>query len=103
MYNYADIAYVGGAVGKTGLHNTLEAAVFGVPIVIGANYEKFPEAQAMIDNKGMISISNQEQLNTAFNDFISDPEKRISFGQQNRSYIEENEGAVIQIIDFLRN
>lgn len=103
VYQYADIAYVGGAIGKTGLHNTLEAAVFGVPIIIGDNHEKFPEAQAMIDNKGMISISNQEQLNNTFNSFISDPKKRLLSGQRNRSYIKENEGAVIQIIDFLRN
>ena len=42
IYNYADIAYIGGAMGGTGLHNTLEAATFGVPIVIGKNYKNFP-------------------------------------------------------------
>ncbi|MEZ4881515.1 MAG: glycosyltransferase N-terminal domain-containing protein [Flavobacteriaceae bacterium] len=44
LYSYADIAYVGGAMGKTGLHNILEPATFGVPIVIGKNYNEFPEA-----------------------------------------------------------
>ena len=42
IYNYAEIAYVGGGMGTSGLHNTLEAATFGVPIVIGKNYQKFP-------------------------------------------------------------
>src|SRR5690606_20446493 len=53
VYSYANIAYVGGAVGKTGLHNTLEPAVFGIPIIIGAHYNQFPEAKAMRKNQGM--------------------------------------------------
>jgi len=44
IYHYADIAYVGGAAGNTGLHNILEPATFGIPIIIGNNFNKFPEA-----------------------------------------------------------
>jgi 3-deoxy-D-manno-octulosonic-acid transferase len=102
VYNYADIAYIGGAMGTTGLHNTLEAAVFGVPIIIGSNHEKFPEAQAMIDNNGMLSVTNQAELNNALNIFVSNTEKRLSFGKQNELYIKKNEGAVVQILNFLR-
>jgi len=102
VYSYADIAYIGGAMGNTGLHNTLEAAVFGVPIIIGANHDKFPEAQDMIDNNGMLSITNQDQLNNALTCFINDTEKRLSFGKQNELYINKNKGAVIQILNFLR-
>ena len=58
IYSYADVAYVGGAVGKTGLHNILEPAVFGVPIVIGENHGKFPEARALKTLGGLISIKN---------------------------------------------
>jgi 3-deoxy-D-manno-octulosonic-acid transferase len=58
IYSYADIAYVGGAMGTTGLHNILEPAVFGVPIIIGKDYSKFPEAFDMIENGGLISIKN---------------------------------------------
>ena len=47
LYSYADIAYVGGAMGKTGLHNILEPATFGVPIIIGKNYKEFHEAQRL--------------------------------------------------------
>ncbi|MEJ6793362.1 MAG: glycosyltransferase N-terminal domain-containing protein [Lacinutrix sp.] len=101
VYNYADIAYVGGALGITGLHNTLEAAVFGVPIIIGNNHEKFQEAQAMINNKGMLSISSQEELNTALNQFIENKEKRIEYGLNNYNYITKNKGAVVQILKFL--
>ena len=103
VYTYADIAYVGGAVGTTGLHNTLEAAVFGVPIIIGSNHKKFPEAQAMIDHKGMVSISNQNELNYAFDLFITNKVVRAEYGLNNYNYIKKNKGAVIQILKFLRN
>src|SRR5690606_41786770 len=66
IYNYANIAYVGGAMGHTGLHNTLAPAVFGVPVIIGKNYENFPEATDLITNGGLLSISTQkEQLRSA--------------------------------------
>ncbi|WP_159021831.1 3-deoxy-D-manno-octulosonic acid transferase [Formosa sp. L2A11] len=94
IYNYADIAYVGGAVGTTGLHNTLEPAVFGSPIIIGDHYDKFLEAKAMIDNKGMFSISNQTQLNQTINKLINDTNYRIATGSKNTSYIIKNTGAV---------
>lgn len=102
IYSYADIAYVGGAMGTTGLHNTLEPAVFGVPIIIGKNHQKFPEAKALIDHGGMFSVSNQKELNQILNQLISDGEKRLQFGQKNSSFIKKNKGAVIQILDYLR-
>ncbi|WP_299777039.1 glycosyltransferase N-terminal domain-containing protein [uncultured Formosa sp.] len=101
IYNYADIAYVGGAVGTTGLHNTLEPAVFGVPIIIGKHYEKFLEAKAMINNQGMFSISNQTQLNQTVNTLINDTNHRITTGSKNTSYIIKNTGAVNIIKSYL--
>ncbi|GAA3780210.1 glycosyltransferase N-terminal domain-containing protein [Corallibacter vietnamensis] len=102
IYSYANIAYVGGAIGNTGLHNTLEPAVFGVPIIIGNHYEKFPEAKSMIKNQGMFSISNQGELNIILSDLITNQTKREHSGRLNFAYIKKNKGAVIQIIDFLR-
>ncbi|WP_034061276.1 3-deoxy-D-manno-octulosonic acid transferase [Lacinutrix jangbogonensis] len=101
VYNYADIAYIGGAMGTTGLHNTLEAAVFGVPIIIGKNHEKFPEAKAMIKNKGLLSISNQEQLNKNLNLFVTNKTVRTEYGLSNFNFINKNKGAVDQILRFL--
>lgn len=101
IYSYADIAYVGGALGTTGLHNTLEPAVFGIPIIIGNNYSKFPEAKAMIDIGGMFSISDQESFNTTLNHLIKNKEKRSSSGTNNLKYIDQNKGAVIQILRYL--
>ena len=101
-YSYADIAYVGGAMGNTGLHNILEPAVFGVPIIIGKNYQKFPEAFDMIKNKGVKSVSNITELGTELNSLINDQESRLTTGNQNADFIKKNKGAVIQIMQYLR-
>ncbi|MDO5978330.1 3-deoxy-D-manno-octulosonic acid transferase [Flavivirga spongiicola] len=102
VYSYANIAYVGGAMGHTGLHNTLEPAVFAIPIIIGSNHEKFPEAKAMIDINGMFSASNQKEFDSILNELIQNKEKCLSSGKKNGDYIAKNKGAVIQIIDYLR-
>lgn len=101
IYKYADIVYVGGALGTTGLHNTLEPAVFGVPIIIGNNYNKFPEAFEMITQKGMYTISNQSEFDAILNNLINDKQKRIDSGKANADYIAKNKGAVNQITDYL--
>lgn len=101
-FKYASIAHIGGAIGTTGLHNTLEPAVFGLPIIIGKNYQKFPEAHDMIQAGGMFSVSDQFEFNTVLQNLIDDPEKRRAAGQSNRNYIDKNRGAVIQILDYIR-
>lgn len=102
IYNYSNIAYVGGAMGNTGLHNILEPAVFGVPIIIGKNHSKFSEAKTMIDLGGLFSISNQEEFNTILNELIKNKAKRHGAGKQNSDFVKENKGAVIQILNYLR-
>jgi 3-deoxy-D-manno-octulosonic-acid transferase len=101
IYSYADIAYVGGGLGTSGLHNTLEAAVFGVPIIIGNHYKKFPEASAMIEKQGMFSISNQTELNSVLINLINDEDLRVKSGSQNSTYIKDNQGALAKIITYL--
>lgn len=102
IYSYADIAYIGGAIGNTGLHNTLEPAVFGVPIIIGNYYQKFPEACDMITNGGMSSISTYYQLQAILDKLIDDEAFRVSLGAKNFEFITKNQGAVIQIMDYIR-
>ena len=103
IYNYADIAYVGGAMGTTGLHNTLEAATFGVPIVIGKNHKKFPEANAMLSNGGLFSIRAFESLESTLNMLVNDPKKRVECGRKNKDYIEVNKGASELIMTALKS
>ena len=64
IYKYADVAYIGGAFGS-GLHNILEAAVYGCPIVFGPKYHNFPEATDLISIGGAKSISNKETFQKA--------------------------------------
>lgn len=102
VYSYADIAYVGGAMGQTGLHNILEPAIFGAPIIIGKHYNKFPEAFQMIANGGVMSVKNKEELRNLLDRLIKNSEDRIALGDLNHNFIKRNKGAVIQIINYLR-
>lgn len=102
VYSYANIAYVGGAAGKTGLHNTLEPAVFGIPIIIGEHYNHFPEAKEMLKNQGMFSVKNSKELHQILDNLINNSTLRKTSGEKNLSYIKNNRGAVIQIMSFLR-
>lgn len=102
IYKYADIAYIGGGMGTKGLHNSLEAAVFGIPIIIGKNYSRHPEAKNMIDIGGMFSISSLQEFKKIMKLLIQDHTKRLKIGQQNINFIKNNRGAVIQIIEFSR-
>lgn len=102
VYSYADIAIVGGASGNSGLHNTLEAAVFGIPIGIGKNFSKFPEANAMIKEGGMFYFSTAKELKYQLNKLIQSEEKRTQMGLLNAAHVRKNKGAVIQIHSFIR-
>lgn len=103
IYGSASIAYVGGAMGSTGLHNILEPAVFGVPIIIGQNYDRFPEAKAMIETAGVTSVKNTEELSTVLNTLITSSDYCKAEGEKNAAFVNKNRGAVNQITDYLRN
>ncbi len=103
VYSYADLAYVGGAMGNTGLHNILEPAVFGVPVIIGKNYKKFPEAFEMIANGGVMTIKNGSELQESLDLLIKNTEKRNQLGHLNAMFINTHKGAVIQIMNYIRN
>ncbi|WP_283637247.1 3-deoxy-D-manno-octulosonic acid transferase [Aquaticitalea lipolytica] len=102
IYSYADIAYVGGAMGATGLHNILEPAVFGVPIIIGKNHSKFPEAQQMMDFGGLKSIKNEDELNSELTSIIENASKRNQMGSLNKEFIDLNKGAIQKITNYLK-
>ena len=103
IYSYADIAYVGGGF-ATGLHNTLEPAVFGIPVIIGPNFEGFKEAQDLVAKKGILVINNHHEFELLLKRFL-DQTSRIDLsntGAINASYIAQNKGASVQIIHYLR-
>lgn len=98
IYSYADIAYVGGGFGNPGVHNILEPATFGVPIVIGPNYSHFAEATALVHQGGCVSISNQKELNEAFDNLISNEDIRHEKGHICETFVQMNKGATVTIL-----
>lgn len=102
VYNYANIAYVGGGAGSTGLHNILEPAVFGIPIIIGKNYNKFPEAKTLITLKGVTSVATPQEFEITISKLIKDKNTSEKQGLINKNYIEENKGSVVRIMKYIR-
>ena len=101
IYSYAAIAYVGGGVGTRGLHNILEPAVFGIPVVIGKNFEKFNEARALVALGGVISVADEKALATEFHRFLHDVHYRATAGTKNAAYVREQRGATEHIVAYL--
>jgi 3-deoxy-D-manno-octulosonic-acid transferase len=101
IYSYADIAYVGGAAGKTGLHNILEPATFGVPIVIGSHFEKFPEAKRLQQLAGLYSVKSGAECKEVLGKLIADPSFRNKTGMIAGHFINSNTGATAHIMEYL--
>lgn len=92
LYRYGKIAYIGGGFGK-GIHNTLEAAAYGMPVIFGPNYEKFPEAKALVKLGGAFSISNYNELNNIVPSFMNDQKKLEHTSKVSNDYVQQNKGA----------
>ena len=103
IYSYADIAYVGGGFGNPGIHNILEPATFGIPIVIGPNYSHFAEATALVNMDGCISIQNQTQLNEIFDLLIQNEDERFEKGHICSTFVQMNKGATNSIMNHILN
>ncbi len=101
IYSCADIAYVGGGFGNPGVHNILEPATFGVPIVIGPNFSHFAEATALVHQEGCISISNQNELNETFNLLINNEDERHEKGHICSTFVQMNKGATDIILKHI--
>jgi 3-deoxy-D-manno-octulosonic-acid transferase len=102
-YSYADIAYVGGAMGKSGLHNILEAATFGIPIVIGKNFSKFPEALQLQHIGGLFSVKNAEEFYEILSKLVMDLEFRNKTGMISGHYVNSNTGATDTILRYFED
>ena len=102
IYSYADIAYVGGGFGNPGVHNLLEPATFGIPIIVGPNYSHFAEATALVHQEGCISINIQNELNEAFDNLISNEDIRHEKGHICETFVQMNKGATEVILKHLQ-
>lgn len=101
IYSYADVAYVGGAAGTTGLHNILEPATFGIPIVIGDNFDKFPEAKKLEQLAGLYSVSDAQDCSSVMGKLISDNNFRSTTGMIAGHFVNSNTGATRIIMEYI--
>jgi 3-deoxy-D-manno-octulosonic-acid transferase len=101
IYQYGEIAYIGGGFG-VGIHNTLEAAAFGLPLIFGPNYSRFMEAVELIKNGSAFSVKDSEELSTQMK-FLSKEENRIKSGSSSREYVNSHTGATQLFLDYIYN
>ena len=97
VYQYGLLAYIGGGFGK-GIHNILEAAVWGIPVLFGPNHGKFREALELIEIGGAFAIYDYNGLKTKFDYFINNTLMSNESGTIASDYIKGNTGATEKIV-----
>jgi 3-deoxy-D-manno-octulosonic-acid transferase len=98
LYSYGEIAYIGGGFGK-GIHNTLEAATFGMPVIFGPRYRKFREARELVDTGAGYPVQDFESLRSILDRFIDDEKMLKSSGKAARDYVNSKIGATSIILN----
>jgi 3-deoxy-D-manno-octulosonic-acid transferase len=101
LYRYGYVAYIGGGFGKS-IHNTLEAAVYGIPVVFGPMYEKFNEALGLIDCKGGFGVHSEKELEIAIDSLLDDENHRAVAGRNAGEFVKANLGATGKIMAKLQ-
>ncbi len=101
LYQYGNIAYIGGGFG-TGIHNTLEAAAFGLPVIFGPVYHKFKEAQDLIKLNAGFSIVNEASLESTVAQLITDEKFYAEASTQAKNYTQQNTGATEKIWKYIQ-
>ena len=97
IYRYGEISYIGGGFG-VGIHNVLEAAVYGIPVIFGPNNKKFREAQHLLANKGGFEINGYEDFQQLMDKFLADEAYLKQSGKAAGDYVKNNSGAMEKIM-----
>ena len=97
MYNYGDVAYVGGGFG-VGIHNTLEAAVWNMPVIFGPNNKKFQEAQGLLKSGGGFEIHNFEEFEGLISSMMNDEAFLKSAGEKAGAFVASLSGATDKVL-----
>lgn len=101
LYHYGDICFIGGGFNSSGIHNTLEAAVYGRPVIFGPVYEKFSEAVALVEAGAAYSIENALELEALLNELFADEAKRRAAGNTAAAYVAQQQGATAMITNYV--
>jgi 3-deoxy-D-manno-octulosonic-acid transferase len=102
LYQYATITYVGGGFTKDGIHNILEAAVWGKPVIFGPNYKKYREAKELIAAGGAFSITSAEELKKLADKLFSDEQYLQAVSEKAKKFVVENTGATEKILQWIQ-
>ena len=102
LYQYANIAYIGGGFTKDGIHNVLEAAVFGKPVIWGPNDSKYQEAIGLRNASGGIKIKNAKGLNNILEKLFNDAAFSTATGDAAFKYVQDHAGATQKTIDCIK-
>ena len=100
LYKYADLAYIGGGFGA-GIHNTLEAAAFGLPVLFGPKYSRFKEACDLIAEEAGFSVATKNELQEIAAKLMMDADALNNAGQRAQLYVQQNIGATQKIVDHI--
>lgn len=101
IYHYGDVAYVGGGFGA-GIHNVLEAAVWGIPVVFGPNNKRFAEAQGLLASRGGFEIDNYEKFALIMDRFRSDKDFLQNSGNTAGSFVKQLSGATNKVFSDIK-
>ncbi|MEN9685544.1 MAG: hypothetical protein RLZZ28_1330 [Bacteroidota bacterium] len=102
LYAYANISYVGGGFGDDGIHNILEPAVFGKPVIIGPVYDKYFEASELIEMGGAFSIETALELESLLNDLMTDSSRLDAASESSKAYVRSKAGATAAILQYIQ-
>jgi 3-deoxy-D-manno-octulosonic-acid transferase len=101
MYQYASVAFVGGSF-KEKVHNVLEPAVFGIPVIVGPKFQNSNEAIALIERGGIICVNNEEELFLQLKKIFSDVKYKNDIGAICKSFVEQHRGATEKIVKRIK-
>ena len=102
LYFYADVCYVGGGFGDDGVHNVLEAAVYGKPVITGPVIEKYFEVMELADAGGVIIIDNALEAESVFSRLLNNKEEHSFHGNAARDYVYARRGATEKIVRYIQ-
>lgn len=103
LYRYATVTYIGGGFGDDGIHNVLEAAVYGKPVVFGPVYDKFVEAEELLDCGGAFSVDNALDLEKVFHVLLRSNYECTKAGDSAKSYVYLKRGATSIILNHIKD
>lgn len=102
LYHYATICFVGGGFGDDGIHNILEAAVYGKPVVFGPVFDKYLEADELLEEGGAFSIEDALELESVFQKLLTDPEIYQKAATASLKYVTRKSGASQHVMSYIQ-